>query len=61
MTKPISKEKLVSKLDHHTCPKNVESLKIKKSNGEIKSERIQSCATCKYLKIQNRQSYVLKE
>ena len=60
MFHPVSREKLVPKLEKHPRPENLNSLKIKKCNPEIWSEMPQSKTRSKGLKTQKMQGCVLK-
>ena len=57
---PISKDKLLKKLDSHPRPENLNSLRVKKCNREIWSEMVQSKTRSKDLKIQKMQGCILK-
>ena len=60
MFNPVSREKLVQKLEKHPRPENLNSFKIKKCNPEIWTEILQSKTRSKDLKRQKMQSCVLK-
>ena len=60
MFNPVSREKLVQKLEKHPRPENLNSLKIKKCNPEIWSEMLQSRTRSKEMKTQKTQGYILK-
>ena len=60
MFNPVSREKLVQKLEKHTRPENLNSLKIKKCNSENWSEMLQSRTISKDLKAQKMQGCILK-
>ena len=49
---PVSREKLVQKLEKHPRPENLNSLKIKKCNPKIWKEMLQSKTRSKDLKTQ---------
>ena len=57
---PISKEKLVKKLESHPRPENLDSLKVNKCYTEIWSEMFQSETRSKFLKFQKFQGCILK-
>ena len=60
MFNPISREKLVQRLEKHPRPENLNSLKIKKCNPEIWSEMIHLKTRSKDLKTQKMQGFILK-
>ena len=60
MFNPVSREKLVQKLEKHPRPENLNYLKIKKCNPEIWSEMLQSKTRSKDLKTQKMQVCILK-
>ena len=57
---PMNKEKLVKKLERHSRPGNLDSLKVKKCSTEIWSEILQSKTRSKDLKTQKLQGCKLK-
>ena len=60
MLNPVSKEKLIQKLEKHPRLENLNSLKIKICNPKIQSEMLQSKTRSKDLKTQKMQGCILK-